>query len=80
MPDLLRLLFVLWFLAIAYTTVRVVWLATAQIEPWFMRSGARATGVFTLTIALFQAGGFVMSTWLPVVTVRIVTPQEQVAK
>jgi threonine/homoserine/homoserine lactone efflux protein len=80
MPELLWLLFLAWFIAIVYTTVLVVWLATARIEPWFIRSGARATGVFTLTATLFFAGFSILSTLIPYVTVRGVTAHEQVGK
>ena len=79
-PELLSLLFTAWFIAIAYATGRVVWLVTAQLQPWFLRTGARAAGLVTLTGVLFLAGGLVISTWLPQVSVRTVSSAERVGK
>lgn len=79
MPDLFGLLIFLWFITILYGTVRVVWLATDKVSQSLVRTVARATGVVSLTIALFFAGFFVLSTWLPTVTVRTLPSSQHVS-
>jgi len=76
MPELLSFLLIFWFIAIAYATGRVIWLVTAQLQPWLIRTGARVAGLITFTIILFFAGNLVITTWLPHVSVRTVSPTD----
>src|SRR5690242_19165412 len=70
LPDLLKLILVLWVAGIAYGSGRIVWHATSAVRSGAARMTLRSLGVVLLTFGLLFAGFAMIAAWSPVVTVR----------
>ena len=70
MPDVLKVLVGMYVVAVAYSSSRVIWPVTSEVQSAVLRSSARVAGLIFLTLACVVGGFIVVATWTPLVTVR----------